>query len=137
MSFKRILAAVDESSFAARAATVGIELAKALNAELAFIHAIAPASVSLPEGGVPADVWQQRRNGMPEICSTHSASVRQQAPPHWHSLSLASRPLRWSRGRKTGLPISLLWAAMAAGESRSFSSEALLKASYVTHHVRF
>lgn len=56
MSFKRILIAVDESSFAAHAAGVGIELAKALNAELAFFHAIDPSSLSSPEGGIPADV---------------------------------------------------------------------------------
>jgi nucleotide-binding universal stress UspA family protein len=55
MSFKRILVAVDESSFAAHAANVGIELAKALNAELAFIHVIAPSSISSPEGGVPVE----------------------------------------------------------------------------------
>lgn len=56
MSFRRILVAVDESSFAARAAAVAIELAKALNAELAFFHAIDPASLAAPEGGVPAEV---------------------------------------------------------------------------------
>lgn len=56
MSFKRILVAVDESSFAAHAATVGIDLAKTLNAELAFFHAIDPATVSSPESGVAADV---------------------------------------------------------------------------------
>jgi nucleotide-binding universal stress UspA family protein len=43
MSFKRILIAVDESAFAARAADVGIELAKALKAEMAFIHAVDPS----------------------------------------------------------------------------------------------
>jgi nucleotide-binding universal stress UspA family protein len=55
MSFRRILVAVDESSFAAHAANVGIELAKALNAELAFIHSIAPATAPSPEGA-PAEV---------------------------------------------------------------------------------
>lgn len=56
MSFKRILIAIDESSFAAHAAVVGIELAKALNAELAFFHAIDPAGISSPEGGIPAEL---------------------------------------------------------------------------------
>jgi nucleotide-binding universal stress UspA family protein len=56
VSFKKILIAVDESTFAAHAADVGIELAKALKADLAFFHAIDPSTVSAPEGGVPADV---------------------------------------------------------------------------------
>jgi nucleotide-binding universal stress UspA family protein len=56
MSFKRIIIAVDESPFAARAAEVGIELAKALKADLAFFHAIDPSALSAPEGGVPRDV---------------------------------------------------------------------------------
>lgn len=56
MSFKRILIALDESAFAAQAADVGIELAKALKSDLAFFHAIDPSTVSAPDGGVPVDV---------------------------------------------------------------------------------
>ncbi len=56
MSFKRILIAVDESAFAAHAAEVGIELAKLLTAEIAFIHAVDPSVARAgPEVGVPAD----------------------------------------------------------------------------------
>ena len=56
MSFKRILIAVDESAFAAHAADVGIELAKSLKAEIAFIHAVDPSVArAAPEIGVPAE----------------------------------------------------------------------------------
>src|SRR5579863_174904 len=56
MSFKRILIAVDESAFAAHAADVGIELAKSLQADIAFIHAVDPSVArAAPEIGVPAD----------------------------------------------------------------------------------
>lgn len=56
MSFKRILIAVDESAFAAHAADIGIELAKSLKAEMAFIHVFDTAVArAAPEIGVPAD----------------------------------------------------------------------------------
>jgi universal stress protein family protein len=56
LSFKRILIAVDESAFAAHAADVGIELAKSLKAEIAFICAVDPSVArAAAEIGVPAD----------------------------------------------------------------------------------
>jgi nucleotide-binding universal stress UspA family protein len=55
MSFRKILIAVDESAFAARAADVGFELARSLGAEVALIHAVDPSVVAYaPEGGIPA-----------------------------------------------------------------------------------
>ena len=55
MSFRKILIAVDESAFAARAADVGFELARSLGAQVALIHAVDPSVVGYaPEGGVPA-----------------------------------------------------------------------------------
>ena len=54
MSFRKILIAVDESAFSARAADVGFELARSLGAEVA-IHVVDPAVVAYaPEGGIPA-----------------------------------------------------------------------------------
>jgi nucleotide-binding universal stress UspA family protein len=56
MSFKRILIAVDESAFAAHTSDVGIELAKDLKAEMAFIHVVDPSVArASPEIEVPAD----------------------------------------------------------------------------------
>lgn len=56
MSFKKILIAVDESAFAAHAADVGIELARSLKAEMAFIHAVDPSVARAAPGiGVAAD----------------------------------------------------------------------------------
>lgn len=52
MSFQRILVAVDEEPIAARAADVGIELARALAARLAFIFVAEP--IAAPDGGIPA-----------------------------------------------------------------------------------
>jgi nucleotide-binding universal stress UspA family protein len=43
MPFKRILIAVDTSEIGAHATLVGLELASALGAKIALIHAIAPA----------------------------------------------------------------------------------------------
>jgi nucleotide-binding universal stress UspA family protein len=56
MSFRKILLAVDESAFAARAAYVGFDLARSLGAELALIHVVDPSVVAYaPEGGIPAN----------------------------------------------------------------------------------
>ena len=54
MSFRKILIAVDESAFAARAADVGFDLARSLGAEVAIIHVVDPAvDAYAPEGGIP------------------------------------------------------------------------------------
>jgi len=62
MSFKRILITVDTSEIGAHATLVGLELASALGAEVAFIHAIGPAvsdgawyAVASPELTQPPD----------------------------------------------------------------------------------
>jgi universal stress protein A len=54
MTFKRILVAVDAEPNAARAVDLAIDLARALGAEIAFIHAIDPGPGYTPESGVPA-----------------------------------------------------------------------------------
>ncbi len=51
MRFQRILVAVDSSPIAAHAAEVGIELARALAGEVAFVHAIDPDLAIAPGGG--------------------------------------------------------------------------------------
>lgn len=53
MSFRSILIAVDESPVAARAASVGLELARSLGAEVAFIHVVDPALGRAPDTGTP------------------------------------------------------------------------------------
>ncbi len=56
MTFRKILVAVDESAFAARAADVGFELARSLGGEVALIHVIDPSvDAYAPEGGIPAN----------------------------------------------------------------------------------
>lgn len=56
MSFRKILIAVDESVFAAHAADVGIDLAKSLKAEIAFIHVVdRSTALTHPEIGVSSE----------------------------------------------------------------------------------
>lgn len=55
MNFKKILIAVDDSEFSARAAEVGIELAKPLKAKIAFVHVFNPAEPPGSTWSVPAD----------------------------------------------------------------------------------
>ncbi len=60
MSFRRILIAVDSSPIAARAAEVGVEMARTLGGEVAFVHVVDPALGYAPEGGVsPSELLAQ------------------------------------------------------------------------------
>ena len=51
---KKILIAVDESPIAAHAAEVGVDLARTLSGEVAFVHAVDPGLVATGETGVPS-----------------------------------------------------------------------------------
>jgi nucleotide-binding universal stress UspA family protein len=55
MSVKKILIAVDDSAFAHRAAKLGIELASAARAEVAFVHVFDPTATPAGAWGFPAD----------------------------------------------------------------------------------
>jgi nucleotide-binding universal stress UspA family protein len=55
MSLKKILIAVDDSPFADRAAKVGVELAEAVKAEIAFVHVFDAAATPAGAWGFPAD----------------------------------------------------------------------------------
>ncbi|MGH9739090.1 MAG: universal stress protein [Candidatus Acidiferrales bacterium] len=55
MSFRKILIAVDDSPFAAHAASIGIELAKSLGAAVGFVHVFDPSVGPGTTWGVPAD----------------------------------------------------------------------------------
>jgi nucleotide-binding universal stress UspA family protein len=55
MSFRKILIAVDSSPLAARAADVGIELARSVGGEVAFVYTIDAALAAPPGGGLPPD----------------------------------------------------------------------------------
>lgn len=63
MKIRRILIAVDGEPLAAHAAKLGMELASALEAEIAFVHAIEPGLEQAP-GIAPADlVAEAEREG--------------------------------------------------------------------------
>ncbi len=55
MGFAKVLIAVDEDPIAAHAAEVGMELARALKAQVALIHTIDPSALYAPESGIGAD----------------------------------------------------------------------------------
>jgi nucleotide-binding universal stress UspA family protein len=55
MGIKKLLIAVDDSPSAELAADIGIELAKSLKAELAFVHIFDPTAAASGAWGLPAD----------------------------------------------------------------------------------
>jgi len=83
MDFQRILIALDDSPPAAHAADVGIELGRALGAELALIHAVDPAVGYAPDAGIPAAelVAMAERDGK-GLLASFRARATLQAPPH-------------------------------------------------------
>ena len=83
MSFRKILVAVDESTFAARAADVGFDLARSLGAAVAIIHVVDPAVVAYaPEGGVPAGelIALAQQDGKKLIAAFGQRAALQPAP---------------------------------------------------------
>jgi nucleotide-binding universal stress UspA family protein len=58
MTFKKILIAIDQSTYAAHAADVGIDLATQLGAEVAFVTVVESAAIPYTaDSGVPAAEW--------------------------------------------------------------------------------
>jgi nucleotide-binding universal stress UspA family protein len=55
MSIQKVLIAIDEDPIAARAADVGMDLARSLRAQVALIHVVDPALILDPEAGIAAD----------------------------------------------------------------------------------
>ena len=83
MSFRKILIAVDESAFAARAADVGFDLARSLGAEVALIHVADPSVVAYaPEGGIPANelITEAQQDGR-RLLAAFSQRAAVQPPP--------------------------------------------------------
>jgi nucleotide-binding universal stress UspA family protein len=83
MSFRKILVAVDESAFAARAADVGFDLARSLGAEVAMVHVVDPSVVAYaPEGGVPASelVALAQQDGQRLLAAFGQRAALQPAP---------------------------------------------------------
>lgn len=83
MTFRKILIAVDEDPIAAHAAEVGMGLARALNAEIALIHAVDPSMTFAPEPGAIGDelALRDRRDGARVI-----ADFRARLPAETHVL---------------------------------------------------
>ncbi len=63
MSFKKILIAVDASPFGAHAAEVGLDLARSLQAEAAYVTVVDPASAqSIAGSGISVEEWMTAAN---------------------------------------------------------------------------
>ncbi len=83
MSFRKIMIAVDESAFAARAADVGFDLARSLGAEVALIYVVDPSiDAYAPDGGIPANelVALAQQDGK-RLLSAFSQRAALQPPP--------------------------------------------------------
>ncbi len=61
MTFKRVLIAVDSEPIGVHAAVVGMELAKAIGAEVGLIHVVDPSLVPADVGIAAADLITQAR----------------------------------------------------------------------------
>lgn len=85
MPFERILIATDESPIAAHAADVGVQLATALSARLAFVLVVDPSTVVTIGEGVPAEdlIASARRD----------AAARLEA--FWQRLPSSTTPLQF------------------------------------------
>jgi universal stress protein A len=82
MSFRKILIAVDESAFAARAADSGFELARLLGAEVALIHVVDPSLVAAPESGIPAgELMSMAEQDGKRLVAAFSQRALLQPPP--------------------------------------------------------
>jgi universal stress protein A len=82
MQFKRILIAVDDSPLAAHAADSGIELARAVAGEVAFVYVVDPLHIWAPEGGVPvADLTKLAEQEGKRLLAVFSARAALSAAP--------------------------------------------------------
>ncbi|MGB8480412.1 MAG: universal stress protein [Acidobacteriaceae bacterium] len=82
MTFKRILIAIDESTFAAHAADVGTDLATQLGAEVAFVTVVDLAAMAnTADSGVPAAEWLEMLKRDAKTLLGAFASRRAITPP--------------------------------------------------------
>lgn len=82
MKFEKILIAVDESTFAARAADAGMDLALQLGAEVAFVTVVDSGSITYdPNSDIPPDEWLAMLKADSKNLLKAFASRRAIAPP--------------------------------------------------------
>jgi len=82
MSFRRVLIAVAESPSSALAARVGLELARSLGAEVAFVHAVDPVQGYAPQTGMaPADLMTLARQDGQKLLSEFARRAALEPPP--------------------------------------------------------
>lgn len=133
MSFERILIAVDESAVAAHAADVGVRLASALSAKLAFVLVVDPSAVVAVGAGVPGE----------EIVVAAQRDAKARLAAFWQRLAPTTTPLQFVRTGKPSAEIvkaAAEWPAdlvVVGSHGRNAVSRALLGgvAEAVTRHA--
>ncbi len=86
MSFQRVLIALDLSPISTHGMDVGVDLAKALGAQIGLVHVVDPKLASAPEGGVPASViFDELREEGRRLLKAASHRVGDDPPP-WEYL---------------------------------------------------
>ena len=133
MSFERILIAVDESAVAAHAADVGVSLASALSAKLAFVLVVDPSAVVAVGAGVPGE----------EIVVAAQRDAKARLAAFWQRLAPTTTPLQFVRTGKPSAEIvkaAAEWPAdlvVVGSHGRNAVSRALLGgvAEAVTRHA--
>ena len=82
MKFKRILVAIDESTFAAHAADVATDLAAQLGAELAFVTVVDTSVMPYTgDSGMPVDEWLTMMRRDAKSLLNAFAARREVTPP--------------------------------------------------------
>jgi nucleotide-binding universal stress UspA family protein len=82
MTFQKILIAVDEGPVAAHAVTVGTELAKALNAEVAFVNVVEIEMAASGDSGIsPTETMALLERDARRLLATCAESARLRAQP--------------------------------------------------------
>lgn len=82
MGFRRVLIALDESAAAAHASDVGVELARALGADAAFVYAVDPLAAAAPDSGVPsAEILERDAREGKDLLARNAAQSKLEPPP--------------------------------------------------------
>ena len=102
MIFKKVLIAIDDSTFAAHAAEVGGDLATQLGAEVAFVTVVDTSGITFdPNSGIPADDWLAMLKGDAKTLLNAFAARRPVASPPLEFLEVGKPAVKIVEAAKT------------------------------------